>query len=44
MNRKKRFLRSSAEQVMRELEMLVEENADVTQVERKLTKLNAVES
>ena len=44
MNRKKRFLTSSAERVMRELERLIEENADVTMVERKLTKLNAVES
>ena len=44
MNRKKRFLAISVERIMTELQRLIEEKADVKLVERKLTKLNAVES
>ena len=44
MNRKKRFLTSSVEQLMRELQRLVSENADVKLLEQKLNKLNSVKT
>ena len=44
MNRKKRFLTSSVERLMTELQRLISGNADVKLVERKLDKLNSLET
>ncbi|XP_028408802.1 uncharacterized protein LOC114531378 [Dendronephthya gigantea] len=43
-SRKKRFLTSTVERIMTELQRLIRDEADIKLVERKLIKLNAIES